>query len=271
MTSGIDPQPRAAARPGEAGSIDRVADELLELYLDPEAKEMQHIGSYELPNVEHVEHVIDECRALLFPGYAGPDFTGTRPALRESLRQRVSELRVHLQRQIYRAHFHKAQQALARAELVECRECGTTADQVTDAFLAGLPAVRRLADQDVRAAFEGDPAATSWEEIILCYPGVYAVTVHRLAHPLHGLGVPLLPRMMSEWAHRQTGIDIHPGAGIGASFFIDHGTGVVIGETTHIGDRVKLYQGVTLGALSFPPRAGPPRGRGDTRRSRTRW
>jgi serine O-acetyltransferase len=104
----------------------------------------------------------------------------------------------------------------------------------------------------VRAAFEGDPAATSWEEIILCYPGVYAVTVHRLAHPLHGLGVPLLPRMMSEWAHRQTGIDIHPGAGIGASFFIDHGTGVVIGETTHIGDRVKLYQGVTLGALSFP-------------------
>ncbi|MBK8166812.1 MAG: hypothetical protein IPK64_12790 [bacterium] len=112
--------------------------------------------------------------------------------------------------------------------------------------------IRELAAGDVRAAFEGDPAAGSWEEVILCYPGVLAVTVHRLAHPLHGLGVPLLPRMVSEWAHRQTGIDIHPGAEIGPEFFIDHGTGVVIGETTRIGAGVKIYQGVTLGALSFP-------------------
>jgi serine O-acetyltransferase len=232
--------------------IDRVADELLELYLDPEAREMQHIGSYELPNVAHVEHVIDECRALLFPGYAGPDFTGTRPALRESLRQRVSELRVHLQRQIYRAHFHKAQQALARTELVECRECATTADQVTDAFLARLPELRRQVRLDLRAAYEGDPAASGVDEILACYPGMYAITVYRLAHALLREGAKVIPRMMTEVAHRLTGIDIHPGAEIGGSFFIDHGTGVVIGETTLIGERVRIYQGVTLGALTVP-------------------
>jgi len=114
-----------------------------------------------------------------------------------------------------------------------------------------LPAIRALLDTDVQAAFEGDPAASNMEEIILCYPGVRATVVHRLAHPLYRLGVPLLPRIMNEWAHSLTGCDIHPGADIGPYFFIDHGTGVVIGETTVIGRRVKIYQGVTLGALSF--------------------
>jgi serine O-acetyltransferase len=123
---------------------------------------------------------------------------------------------------------------------------------VTMAFLAELAEIRKLLDKDVQAAFEGDPAATNTEEIILCYPGIRAIAVHRLAHPLHRMGVPLLPRIMSEWAHQLSGVDIHPGARIGEYFFIDHGTGVVIGETTLIGNRVKIYQGVTLGALSFP-------------------
>jgi serine O-acetyltransferase len=126
------------------------------------------------------------------------------------------------------------------------------AQQTAIRFLDGIPELRRTLAEDVQAAYEGDPAAKNQDEILFCYPGVSAVTVFRLAHVLHRLGVPLIPRMMTEYAHSKTGIDIHPGAVIGRRFFIDHGTGVVIGETTQIGDDVKIYQGVTLGALSFP-------------------
>ena len=119
-------------------------------------------------------------------------------------------------------------------------------------LLESLPDLRKVLTDDVQAAFEGDPAAKNLDEIIFCYPGLAAITVFRIAHELHQLGVPLIPRMMTEYAHSKTGIDIHPGATIGRRFFIDHGTGVVIGETTHIGEDVKIYQGVTLGALSFP-------------------
>lgn len=125
------------------------------------------------------------------------------------------------------------------------------AGRLTMEYLEFLPGVRDLLRADVQAAYEGDPAAASTDEVILCYPGLLAIAVHRLAHPLHCLGVPLIPRITNEWAHFRTGADIHPGARIGRSFFIDHGTGTVIGETSVIGDRVKLYQGVTLGALSF--------------------
>ena len=125
------------------------------------------------------------------------------------------------------------------------------AEEIVAAFLAALPEIRRLVDSDVTAAYEGDPAATSRMEVVMAYPGLYAVTIHRLAHELYRLKVPIIPRIMSELAHSRTGIDIHPGATIGERFFIDHGTGVVIGETTVIGRNVKLYQGVTLGALSF--------------------
>ena len=128
---------------------------------------------------------------------------------------------------------------------------GRDANQVVEAFVAALPEVKKLVETDVEAAYEGDPAATSRMEVVMSYPGLYAVSVHRFAHVLYKLGVPILPRVMSEIAHSKTGIDIHPGATIGERFFIDHGTGVVIGETTVIGRNVKLYQGVTLGALSF--------------------
>lgn len=125
------------------------------------------------------------------------------------------------------------------------------ADEIVSSFIAALPEVRKLVESDITAAYEGDPAATSRMEVVMAYPGLYAVTIHRLAHELYKLNVPIIPRIMSELAHSKTGIDIHPGATIGERFFIDHGTGVVIGETTVIGKNVKLYQGVTLGALSF--------------------
>lgn len=126
------------------------------------------------------------------------------------------------------------------------------ADDIAADFLASIPEIQRILLTDIQAAFDGDPACKGLSEVVLCYPGVLAVTVYRLANGLAQMGVPLLPRMMTEWAHSETGIDIHPGATIGNHFFIDHGTGVVIGETCHIGNYVKIYQGVTLGALSFP-------------------
>ena len=128
---------------------------------------------------------------------------------------------------------------------------GADVKAVISAFLARLPEVKRLVQTDVQAAYEGDPAATSPMEVVMAYPGLYAVSIHRLAHELYNLKVPIIPRIMSELAHSKTGIDIHPGATIGERFFIDHGTGVVVGETTVIGKNVKLYQGVTLGAKSF--------------------
>ena len=236
------------------------------MYFDPEAKEMQHIGSYELPNKPQVEHIVDECRALLFPGYAGPDVTGTRAQLHQTVRSRVGELRTHVQRQVYRALHHKKQQVLGKSEL-ECTECAGKADTIADRFLARLPELRQRVRLDLRAAYEGDPAATGIDEILFCYPGAFAITAYRVAHALLLEGAVVVPRMMTEIAHQRTGIDIHPGAEIGASFFIDHGTGVVIGETTLIGDRVRIYQGVTLGALTVPQ--GESRPESGTRRHPT--
>jgi serine O-acetyltransferase len=238
---------------GEVRSrVDMVADRLLDLYLDPQAREMQHIGSYELPSEQQVESIIEQCRALLFPGYAGPDVDrGSPTALRDIIRARLIELRLALHRQVYRAAHHKRQQSLGRSEL-ECVECAGKADEITDRFLGQLPELRRKVTLDLHVAYESDPAATGVDEILFCYPGMYAITVYRMAHALLREGAVVIPRIMTEVAHRRTGIDIHPGAEIGDSFFIDHGTGVVIGETTLIGRRVRIYQGVTLGALSVP-------------------
>ncbi len=133
-----------------------------------------------------------------------------------------------------------------------CTHCADRGYETAIAFLEALPDLRRTLAKDVVAAFEGDPAAKGYDEVIFCYPGVFAVTVYRIAHQLTHLDVPIIPRIMTEYAHSRTGIDIHPAAHIGESFFIDHGTGIVIGETTEIGNRVRIYQGVTLGALSLP-------------------
>ena len=263
--------------PAEAPAGSGVAELLLEAYLDPRAAEMQHIGSYELPSDSQVERVVEMGRALLFPGYAGPDIDlagrsesgplhpgrGERAALRNLVEVRIGELRAGLHRQVYRALHHRRQQLLGKNDL-ECAECTRNADSITERFIKRLPELRALIRLDLRAAFESDPAATGIDEILLTYPGAYAVTVYRMAHALREEGALIVPRMMTELAHRRTGIDIHPGADIGHSFFIDHGTGVVIGETTLIGDRVRIYQGVTLGALTVPqgearPEAGKRR------------
>jgi serine O-acetyltransferase len=222
------------------------------MYLDPQAKEMQHIGSYELPSETQVVAIVEQCRALLFPGYAGADVDrGSPTALRDIIRARIIELRLALHRQVYRAAHHKRQQMLGRSDL-ECIDCAGKADSITERFMLQLPDLRRQVTLDLHAAYEGDPAASGVDEILFCYPGTYAVTVYRMAHALMREGAVVIPRMMTELAHRRTGIDIHPGAEIGPSFFIDHGTGVVIGATALIGSGVRVYQGVTLGALSVP-------------------
>ena len=238
--------------------LDTVTEELLDAYLDPKAHEMQHIGSYELPSDAQVERVVEMCRALLFPGYAGPDVARVdERQLRELVLGRLQELRVALHRQVYRALHHKRQQALGRNDL-ECADCTHRADDITERFMAHLPSLRAQISADLHAAYESDPAASGVDEILLTYPGTYAITVYRIAHALLREGAVTIPRMMTELAHRRTGIDIHPGAEIGVPFFVDHGTGVVIGETTLIGKGVRIYQGVTLGALTVPQGATRP-------------
>jgi len=199
-----------------------------------------------LPGQRAVVGVLESLIGVLFPGCHGhaPVLHDTcEQTLRDTLAETAIALRDQIQRVLaYQCAFEKC---------TDCGDCRQRANTIVAAMLDALPAVRAALREDIQAAYEGDPAARSTMEIVLSYPGVYAVSVHRLAHALHQAGVPLLPRVWSEHAHSRTGIDIHPGATIGPGFFIDHGTGVVIGETCVIGAHVKLYQGVTLGALSF--------------------
>ena len=210
-----------------------------------ECHNLRHVDQCPLPSRSAMVRIIDDLRDALFPGFADREAApGETLALRAGgTLARVLET---LGEQIGRALRHDEQAACADATAY--LERGRT---MALRFLARLPEVARLLQTDVQAAYDGDPAARSPVECVFCYPGVEAIMVQRLAHELHLLGVPLLPRVMTEHAHARTGIDIHPGAKIGPSFFIDHGTGVVIGETCEIGAHVKLYQGVTLGALSF--------------------
>jgi len=202
-----------------------------------------------LPSRDVVHGVVESLRSVLFPGFFGT--AEIKPeTLRFHLGHTLDRVERELQLQVRRS---LAFACVQRGETEECtRECDTRARAITDRFLAQLPAIQHLLGTDVCAAYEGDPAATSPDEAIFSYPGILAVTNYRVAHALHVLGVPVLPRVITEQAHSITGIDIHPGAAIGESFFIDHGTGVVVGETCILGDRVRIYQGVTLGAKSFP-------------------
>ena len=204
-----------------------------------------HVSAEPIPSREAVLAILKRVGNILYPGY----FVQARldaVNLKYYLGQEMTALFEELTEQITLAIRHDC---LRHDQ--PCTNCGERGLEAGVEFLRGLPAMREALAKDVRAAHGGDPAAGSYDEIIFSYPGLYAVTVYRISHRLHRLGVPLLPRIMSEAAHGRTGIDIHPGAQIGESFFIDHGTGVVIGETTEIGDRVRIYQGVTLGALSL--------------------
>ena len=207
-----------------------------------------------LPSVTGVISIVNDIRELLFPGVhrtRRPHSSDTALEFQSLLGRIASRLRI----EIGRALVHLRQVSFRVVDGTERRSTTITSltpDQISNQFLNRLPALRSLLNMDVAAAFNGDPAARSPEEILLCYPGIEAIFVYRIAHELLSLGVPYLPRIMTEWAHRETGIDIHPGAKIGQSFFVDHGTGVVIGETCVLGNNVTLYQGVTLGAWSFP-------------------
>jgi serine O-acetyltransferase len=201
-----------------------------------------------LPSREAVARSVQEFRTVLFPGYFGTTSELSAEALHFHVGATLERLQRTMVEQVRRAFCFSCESR----EPDTCRECESRASALTDAFLRRLPEVRRLLATDVIGAYEGDPAATSPAETILCYPGILALMCQRLAHELYALGVPLLPRILTEHAHGATGIDIHPGATIGEKCFIDHGTGVVIGETAVLGRGVRLYQGVTLGARSFP-------------------
>ena len=199
----------------------------------------------ELPSRTSCLEIMQQLRSILFPGYFGlSEFSEEGMAFHVGAF--LDSIAINLQEQIRRGFCFSCN---GQGDL---HQCANRAKVITQTFMERIPEVMLLLGNDVQAAYDGDPAAQSPGETIFCYPGIFAITNHRIAHELYCLAVPVIPRIISENAHSVTGIDIHPGARIGRSFFIDHGTGVVIGETAVIGDRVRIYQGVTLGAKSFP-------------------
>jgi serine O-acetyltransferase len=214
-------------------------DELLQTY--SETGGINYLdAAATLPSRLAIESACTELMSLMFPGFRSEALVSSED-LAETTRTRVRNLQARLKKEICRS--------LGKIPSDEKTERG--ADEILRYFLSKLPEVRKMLWTDIDAAYEGDPAAQSYEEIILAYPALEAIAIQRMAHELYSKELPLIPRIMTEWAHSRTGIDIHPGAKIGSHFFIDHGTGVVIGETCEIGSRVKLYHGVTLGARSF--------------------
>lgn len=204
------------------------------------------IDASNLPVRGEILEILDLLFEVLFPGY-----TGKRTVTKSNINFIVGDILCQV--------YNELSEQIERAYQYQCRikkcdgcDCRTMAENATQHLLTQLPRIRELLKGDVGAAFDGDPAAKSYEEIVIGYPCITAIATYRIAHELYAKEVPLVPRIMSEYAHSKTGIDIHPGAKIGKNFFIDHGTGVVIGETTIIGDNVKIYQGATLGAMSFP-------------------
>ncbi|WFB35338.1 serine acetyltransferase [Kiritimatiellota bacterium B12222] len=227
------------------------AHQLMSLYTDSEEDIPQNVLS-EYPDPEEIESALRMLIDLLLPGRMKPG-TIDLEDFNVFLLRRLSHTWCHLRPQIERSlpfRWH-GRAAKTEGEKVSCEDILVESNRVLEVFFSRLPVIRELVIQDIEAAYNGDPAALTYAEVQLAYPGLLAITAHRLAHELYLLNVPVVPRVMSEWTHSQTGVDIHPGAKVGPSFFIDHATGVVIGETTEIGERVKIYQGVTLGAKSF--------------------
>lgn len=222
--------------------IHGLVDTLLDDYNG--GRTIDRTAAFEQPDKEKIIEMIYQLRNIVYPGYFKNDRFKVY-TVRNNLSMLLEDIIFNLTKQI--ALVLPYLPDYADSEPCELREM---AEEYTFAFLDTLPKIREYIETDVQAAFEGDPAAFNKDEIIFSYPGLFAILVNRIAHQLHLLGVPLIPRIMTEYAHSETGIDIHPGASIGRYFFIDHGTGIVIGETTEIGNNVKIYQGVTLGALS---------------------
>lgn len=218
--------------------IEKVVDQILEDYCH--SRDIDQMDMLRQPDKDVIIDIIGKLRRIVFPGYFRDKDYRIYNA-KHNLSMLIEDVMFNLSRQV-------ALVLQGEGERVETAKA--RADAVCLVFLARIPEVRALVQTDLQAAFDGDPAASGKAEIIFSYPGLFAITVYRLAHVLHQLNVPMIPRIMTEHAHSVTGIDIHPGASIGQHFFIDHGTGIVIGETTVIGQRVKIYQGVTLGGLS---------------------
>jgi serine O-acetyltransferase len=229
-----------------ATAVEEVAGDLLGSYLGDERG--RRISQRYLPSREAIVEILGAVLDLMYPGYFGrQDLNADN--LSTHVEQMAAALLPKLERELEHCLCYGREREAVPPKL---GECAPRAHELAEIFLRRLPEIRALLIRDVQAAFDGDPAALNLDEIILAYPGVLAVSVYRIAHALYDLGVPMMARIMTEWAHSKTGCDIHPGASIGPAFFIDHATGVVIGETTHIGEGVKIYQGVTLGALSLP-------------------
>jgi serine O-acetyltransferase len=221
-----------------------IIDDLVASSRDPNL--LAHVDAELTPSVEKAVEILQRTKRLLFPGYFNDQVLDNNQ-LEYAIGMEATRLFEILSAEIALSIKHDCQ----RYDMV-CTHCQERGQQEAIRFLERLPEIRKILTTDVHAAYQGDPAAKTIDEVVISYPGVLAITVHRIAHQLRRQDIPLLPRMMSEYAHSITGIDIHPGATIGSSFFIDHGTGVVIGETTEIGEWVRIYQGVTLGALSLP-------------------
>ncbi|MHC4563025.1 MAG: serine O-acetyltransferase [Planctomycetota bacterium] len=221
--------------------LDTITHEILTSY--EQHSRTERIGEDFLPSRQRIIDLIGDIRRLLFPGFFDHD-----KLTQENIKFHVGDLLARISQELGEQIYH----CLCYSEHDDGEPCRRRADKLAREFLAGVPQIRDVLASDAEAAYDGDPAARSIDEIVYSYPGYYAVTVYRVAHRLLTLGVPLMPRIMTEHAHALTGTDIHPGATIGKRFFIDHATGVVIGETAVIGDNVKIYQGVTLGARSFP-------------------
>jgi serine O-acetyltransferase len=220
--------------------IDKVVKDLQD---EPAAT---HLNSSPIPSRDEIFVLMRRIQDILFPGFFGNQKMDSE-VLSYHIGKEITTVHEMLSAQISKAFIHECQR-LGKA----CTTCAEQGESLSVELLKRLPKVRRMLIGDVKAAFRNDPAAKTYDEIIFCYPCIKAITHQRVAHELWGLGVPLLPRIITELAHTETGIDIHPGAKIGHNFFIDHGTGTVIGETTEIGNNVVLYQHVTLGALNFP-------------------
>jgi len=252
-----------ASNPSLKETLPEITEAIVESYMM--CQRINHLGHYPLPSREAIIEILGDLMELLYPGYHRRQNLHMGNVIYH-VGDLVDGLHDKLTQQIARALRHESQTGklsplVGHTEPCDLRELSrpeqnpdfeAIAQQKAIQFLRKIPDLRYLLEEDVHAAYQGDPAAKSYHEIVFCYPGLEAITIYRIAHELHLLGVPLIPRIMTEYAHSKTGIDIHPGAQIGHSFFIDHGTGVVIGETCVIGNNVKIYQGVTLGALSFP-------------------
>lgn len=247
----------------ENGNYQKHLENIVKTLCQPQSyKKVYHRINHDvpMPSIQQLEEIVEECKMVLFPGYFGNSEI-TPQNMQYYIGSAIDGIARKLTEQIKRGYCFSC----SEGETIDCIECEHRSRKIMFQFMDMLPEIRRMLAMDVQAAYEGDPAAKSHGETIFCYPSITAMIHYRIAHALYILDVPLIPRIITEMAHSHTGIDIHPGATISENFFIDHGTGVVIGETTIIGKNVRIYQGVTLGAKSFPldengnPMKGIPR------------